>query len=503
MRSRVFLSLAILPLTIATVAHSSAYPIAQTAIPSPAPPAGKPLTKCRDITVGGIYYLKNDVSSPGVCFGIDANNITLNLNQHTITYGTGGGTEPTPAIEGHDSYWKAPDSPMFIGGWSGDKHGGLEVYGGNIVESPNAAPFSDVFSFGQGGFNSAPYIHDVTATFGGAGAEFYYSTYLPSGARIENNIIYDNVKSINMPGQADISARSAFQGQAIDISGTNNNPATHGKGDIITGNKIVGSPQGGIRTVDQYSVIDNNNIDMNSRYANDWCIEISADHTLARNNNCHPASGRGINIDASHVTVQNNIVTATELPQIAEYGGCEGSGDIGIRVESMPVGGKPPVPVDVVISNNTITLAANACMAVAFDFIYLEPAAKISVKNNVITTTNGGKGALDAAFQFDDTDGTGISITENTVSAINTYILGEWDGYNNVTVGHNIWKGSPQYTFVAADGACEPSTGKPGSPAICPVAATVIDDLPNTVHCGPYSTAKITIDGKTTQCKKK
>ncbi|MHB1856301.1 MAG: hypothetical protein ACYCPM_02595, partial [Acidobacteriaceae bacterium] len=104
------------------------------------------------------------MSSAGTCFGIDANNITLNLNGHTITYGTGGGSTPTPAIEGHDSWWTGTPNYTGTSYSSSSQHSGLEVYGGNIVQSTNSATFSDVFAFGQGTFSSAPYIHDITAT---------------------------------------------------------------------------------------------------------------------------------------------------------------------------------------------------------------------------------------------------------------------------------------------------------------------------------------------------
>ncbi|MGC1870129.1 MAG: right-handed parallel beta-helix repeat-containing protein [Acidobacteriaceae bacterium] len=469
------------------------------------PPTGTALTACKDLTASGSYYLANDVSSAGTCFGIDANNITLNLNGHTITYGTGGGSTPTPAIEGHDSWWTGTPNYTGTSYASSSQHSGLEVYGGSIVQSPNSATFSDVFAFGQGTFSSAPYIHDITATFQNTGAQFYNSAYLPTGAKIENNTIYDNVTNIQQPGQGYLSARAAFQGEAIYVSGQENNPVT--SGDLISGNKIVGGPQGGILTLNQYSTISNNDIAQNATYSNDWCVEIDSDHTTATGNNCHPTSGRGINIDANYVTVENNTLNTTELPQNMEYGtngqpGCELGGAYGVRIETMPLGpSQPGATTNDTVSGNTINVTANACNAMGVDLIYIPATATgLNVTGNIITTTNAGKsGVQDAGLQFDDAFGNGISITGNTVTSTDEWMYGWWDGYSGITVGHNTWNGTPSLTFLAQDGGCDPTQTDSG--ASCPVSINITDSLPNKVSCGAESTAKITVNGQVTQCK--
>ena len=38
-------------------------------------------------------------------------------------------------------------------------------------------------------------------------------------------------------------------------------------------------------------------------------------------------------MNASHVTISNNTINVIELPQDAEYGGCEGGGTYGVQVE--------------------------------------------------------------------------------------------------------------------------------------------------------------------------
>jgi hypothetical protein len=435
--------------------------------------------------------LANDVSSAGTCFAIDANNITLNLNGHTITYGTGGGSTPTPAIEGHDCW--STTNPVDSGP-CGTAHGGLEVYGGSIVQSSNSAPFSPVFSFGQGNFSSAPYIHNITATFQNTGAQFYNSSYLPTGAKIESNIINDNVTSINHPGQVDLSARAAFQGQAIYIGQNNQNP---GSGDLIANNTIVGSPQGGIRTVNQHSVISGNDISMNATYANDFCADIPADYTTVTNNNCHPKSGRGFHTDANYITISNNTINVIELPQDAEYDGCEGGGTYGVQVE-FDNSFLPSPPVGVQVTGNTITATSAACQAIGLRVTGMTPAGNAVLSGNTITTTNNGT-AHDFGISTDGSNNAGVTFSGNTFSDQFAYVDGDWDGYNNTTIGHNTWSSTPIYTMYAGDGGCDPTQSDSG--AACPVNIQFTDSLPNTVYCGAESEANVTVGGQVTQCK--
>lgn len=461
---------------------------------TPVVPAGNALSSCGDIKAAGIYYLANDVSSAGTCFGIDANNIVLNLNGHTITYGTGGGNAPTPAIEGHDCW--ATSNPVDSGP-CGSAHSAFEVYGGNIVQSANSATFSPVFSFGQSsGFAVAPYIHNITATFQNTGAQFYYSNYIPAGAKIENNTIYDNVTSINKPGQVDLSARAAFQGQAIYIGQNDENPGT---GDLIENNTIIGSPQGGIRTVNQHSTISGNDISMNATYANDFCADIPGDYTTVTGNNCHPKSGRGFHTDANNVTISNNTISVIELPQDAEYSGCESGGAYGVQVE-FDNSFLPNPPVGVQVTGNTITATSVACEAIGLRVTGMTPAGSATFTGNTITTTNNGP-AQDFGISTDGSNNEGVTFTGNTFNDKYAYADGEWDGYNNTLIGHNTWQGSPSYTFVAADGGCDPT--QTDAAAACPVNVQFTDSLPNKVVCESYSEAAVTINGQVTQCKAK
>jgi hypothetical protein len=430
------------------------------------------------------------VSSTVGCFAIDAAGIKLNLNGHTITYDTGGASHE-PAIQGHDCW--STDNPQ-IAGDCGSSHGGLEVYGGTIRQAASGSTFSPIFEFGQGNFSSAPYIHNITATFQNTGAQFYASNYLPSGVKIENNTIHDNVTNIQQPGQGALSARSAFQGQVIYIGQSNENP---GSGDLIENNTIIGSPQGGIRTVNQHSTISGNDISMNATYSNDFCADIPADYTTVTNNNCHPKSGRGFHINSNHVTVSNNTINVVELPQNAEYGGCELDGAYGVQLEFDSSFLSSP-PTGVKVTGNTITATAGACQAIGLRVTDLTSAGTSSFTGNTITTTSSGA-AHDYGISTDASNNAGVSFTGNTFRSKFAFVDGDWDGFKNTTIGHNTWSTTPTYTFVAGDGGCDPTQNDSG--AVCPTTVDFADSLPMTVSCGGESTATVTIGGASKKCK--
>ena len=200
-----------------------------------------------------------------------------------------------------------------------------------FVRRRERVPSVRCFSLAKEASSTAPYIHNITAIFQNTGAQFYNSSYLPVGARIEHNTIYDNVTNINEPGQSDDGARSEFQGQAIYIGQNNNNP---GSGDLIEEQydhwlSAGRHPNG--ESAQRYQR-------QRHQHERELMQTISVPIFLrpilrVSNNNCHPTSGRGFHINSSHVTISDNTINVIELPQDAEYGGCEGDGTYGVQVE--------------------------------------------------------------------------------------------------------------------------------------------------------------------------
>src|SRR5580704_6848367 len=68
----------------------------------------KPLTNCGPLRHRNtLYALQNDVTSAGTCFSIEEDNITLDLNGHTVTYATTDGTKATFGVLAADCWEKS------------------------------------------------------------------------------------------------------------------------------------------------------------------------------------------------------------------------------------------------------------------------------------------------------------------------------------------------------------------------------------------------------------
>jgi len=146
------------------------------------------LSACADLTTSGTYYLSQDVSSSGTCFFIDADNIILNLNGHTITYGTGGGSAGTPGILLADTWYTGGNMFSLAKTGTRNAHGGFEIYNGTIQSSNSAAPQSRGIWVGQSSFISpAPKVHDLTINTTAVDANPIFGDSSLSGWQVYNN----------------------------------------------------------------------------------------------------------------------------------------------------------------------------------------------------------------------------------------------------------------------------------------------------------------------------
>ncbi len=401
----------------------------------PAHPANIPLSACADLTSPGNYFLTKDVSSPGTCFFIDSDHITLNLKGHTITYGTGGGLKGTPGILLADDWYTAAGLSLAKTG-TANHHGGFVIYGGSILSSPNAAPQSRGIWVGQSNHLSpAPVIHDLTITTYATDASPIFGTHTVSGWQIYNNTL--NFKS------ATTTDRYSFFGYALWLADSLNAPGI--PPDKIYNNKIVAAPQGGIVDEHQNAIIGPNNITFNSFYANDYCvINYAADGQVIKGNICNPTSGRGIDVESKDVQVIGNIINVTELPQVAEYNGCEAGGADGIRVRDNSGESNPSAPTGVVISGNTIRAYATKCKAIGIRLTALRSTDHVSfIGNNVTTMTMDLAAAPDYALSFDQDDQPTLTFANNSFASRYAFVHVDWDGANVSIDSQQAWQGSP------------------------------------------------------------
>jgi hypothetical protein len=306
-----------------TYVPGSSAPATGTSTVSATSPQGTPLSACGDLTNSGLYYLTGNVSSPGTCFFIDADNITLNLNGHAITYATGGGSQPSPGVLLADE-WYSGYSIAQPG--STNEHANFEIYGGKIIESSNGPDKSPAIWVGQSNdITPAPKIHDLTLITYTTDSSPIFGTVSSAGWQIYNNNIYYSA--------AHTSSRQYFYGMAIYIGDQEQAPGP--VADQIYENHIFTAPQGGIRDTHQNAKIYSNEITFDATYTNDFCVDAPADAQRVTENTCHPTSGRGIHTNANNVFIADNTITVKELPQNVEYGGCELGGLLESRWNSI------------------------------------------------------------------------------------------------------------------------------------------------------------------------
>jgi hypothetical protein len=426
--------------------------------------------------------LTQDVSSGGTCFFIDADNITLNLNGHTITYGTSGGTHPTPGVllaaDWYSGYNIARSG-------STDKHGNFEIYGGSIVESTNGPVKSPAIWVGESNdINPAPKVHDLTLKTFTQDSSPIFGSATTSGWQVHNNNIY------YMSNQ--ISSRHQFYGQAIWIA-----DAEQAAGiipDQIYSNHIYAAPQGGVRDTHKNAKIYNNDITFNSYYTNDFCVDAPADGQEIYSNTCHPVSGRGIHTNASNVYIHDNTITVTELRQNAEYGGCEIGGSYGIQVE-YDSGFAPIPPTGVRVANNHIKAIAVDCDAIGLRMTSMQLTGSVTYTTNDVTTTNAGKNGRDYSLSFSDVIevGTNFQYSGNTFNSQYAYVTDDWDGAYVVVPAGQHWIGMPKYSIDNENGA------NGGGPKFTQ-SITVDDSTPGIIHCGGNAKGYTRDGSQSVQC---
>jgi hypothetical protein len=446
-------------------------------------PAPTAISSCMDITESGSYILTQNVSSPGTCFFIDAADVTLNLGGFTVTYGTAGGTAATPGVALIDNWYSQYN---LAAAGSTTHHGGFVMYGGSVIASDDAAPHSSaVWAAGNASdISPAPVIHDTVLTTYAEDASPIFGDGTESGWQIYNDTIaYNSLTTSN---------RYYFYGYAIWLGN-----ATAGTvPDEIYSNKIVAAPQGGITDNHPGAVIGpSNDIAFNSFYANDYCVlEYTGTGQIIKNNYCHPASGRGFDVESNNVQVLNNTIVVTELPQDAEYGGCEGGGADGIRVRDNYDGSDQTTrPIGVVIKGNKVTATANQCQAQDLQLTQLQAGDSVALISNAMKSTGPGTESIaDSVISLDGSfDGTLTFASNSGWSAKLAFVRVEWDGATMVIPTQTPWSGTPKYFADDQDGTIPGeslSIGRSGAPSS------------SSVSCGNYAAGPVTIGKTLTTC---
>ena len=445
--------------------------------------SGKAISACGSITSPGDYYLSKNLSCPGTALLLSGPGINLNLNGYTITYGTSGGASGAVFGIENDACWDLDQKIETVPCDNKNAGIGAVIYGGSVVQSTKAPAFSHAFFFGQDdNTNQVINVHNVTITVQQPGTEAFLSSFQSGQIVLEQNTIHDNVKSINHPGQSDEGARAEFQGQALFI----NNSVKMVSPDRIDNNKIVGSPQGGIRDTSTGATIYDNDISQNATYSNDFCVDVPGMGEQVYSNYCHPVNGRGIHVNGQNSHIYNNDIVVTEAAVNAEYGGCEGGGAFAVQIEDdIEAAG------NTLVSGNKGTLNTGACGGAALRMTGWVSGSPATVQGNTWTVnkTSGADDFGGLLYSVDASNLANVKFGGDTLHTTDQFCAGiDWDGAQNFTASL-AGCSAPHAIGVITSLGTNNTFKMTGAPN-------------NVLVCGLQTEATGTINGTTVRCTK-
>ena len=400
-----------------TASHAYSVAIAGTA-------SGTPVTSCQVLAnAGTTYVLQNDVSSRGSCFNVQANNITLNLNGHTITYAdplstmlsAAPATSAVFGIYGAQGWDANFNGGIATGNTTGGSWNNLTVAGpgtiteGNCLSPSNDAIGSNAIHLGQGAgdglsvfsvtFNiCADSTHAIFADTNGGGDSVHDNTVNDRVVTAQRRSVYEAVAFVCDCG-TDSAGPSYFYNNTI-IGGPQGG-IIWGQGGTAVYNNVIkhGNPQaspgflnggtgslvcGGINANPYSNTAGALPVAAGTQCTNDFGIFNQASGSLIYGNTIEAQEGRGISISGtcwnpgsctglSGQTAHDDVVIAQEFPNNSEYQGCEIGGAWGLEWRDGPVNST--------IYNENITAISNKCAAGAFRTQYVSSYNDVSHNN--------------------------------------------------------------------------------------------------------------------------
>jgi hypothetical protein len=356
---------------------------------------------------------------------VTADNVTLNLNGHTITYNTGTPGKATGGIVGiqtFESDWTHGYLNNATNTFAGTFKN-FTVYGGSITQGGGTTSFNDSCAYptpsscatpvpshpirmGQNGSTfSGPTIYGVTFTFNCPSCLALQTDYgnssNPGGPIFHDNAIYDTKDGANCSGPSGTTGcqqyRSIFAGNSANFTNAIaiTNPAQ------IYNNKIYGGVQGGVFCDSlNCNIHDNNPIIPGSatlEYTNNFGIGLFNNGTVKNNvvGAAPPATNqfnRGIVFDCVEsgtctggaTVITGNTVTARGSTNNTEYSGCALGGAYAMQVDD---GGN-----NASITNNTFTGYADNCPAIGLRVTVI--GSNLTSSNNTYKAILTGLGSL-------------------------------------------------------------------------------------------------------------
>ena len=413
--------------------------------------AGTPISSCQTLgNTGTTYTLESDVSAAGTCFTVSANNVTLDLNGHTVTYNTAAQSSAVHAIA-----------------VTNGNSQGFTVYNGSLTEGTGSfASGSHVIDMGV--VMSGPTVHDVTFTWRADYSQAINTNYGNSRV-VGGSLIYNNILNNNTAASCNqVGCRDMLQSASIRIS---NATATSTPAQMY-GNTINGGPQGAIECDAPGCVIHDNNINPGNASvseSNDFAIWCWASCDVYNNTINTPltasSQSRGIQISAVETStnganVHNNTVTVIEKSNDHEYGGCPLGGAYALQFDDQPTGGTA--------QNNNFNAVADQCTGTGLRLTHTLTATNISKSNQYSAIRKsasssacsfiGGDATTACAYAVALDSPTGFTSQNDSFKGDSAVFYFDWDGASGVSfISPTVQKGttnpSPNFhTFVFRNG---------------------------------------------------
>ncbi|MRR55631.1 MAG: hypothetical protein EG822_14180 [Deltaproteobacteria bacterium] len=223
---------------------------------------------------------------------------------------------------------------------------GVIIRNGRIVQGQGTSDYSPAVTVEENSGNDYV-IRDLEIRVHGANSKAV-SSYSATNARIHDNVIYHDTKTIV--------SRDSFDGAAIKIEYS-------GSGSHFFNNTVKTGVQTALYANSKAGEIPHrvygNTISLQTKYTNDFAIVANGSLVYENVVDCGSGSNscRGIWAGGTGTKVYNNTVSVQQLPRNQEYNGCELSGAYGIQSE---------LSYDVEVYGNTVTANAGVCEAHAF-----------------------------------------------------------------------------------------------------------------------------------------
>jgi hypothetical protein len=389
-----------------------------------------------DLTTTGTYFVDLDMNCPDEAFLIDANNITLNLNGHTIVYDTAGAsaTKPIGALMLQDSWftgYRVNTTTM--------NHQNFHVYGGTINQAStgNSRASYSILAGQTNGIGNLTIDHVAFNTYAQDAGVLYLD-----GAVIVN--FQNNLVAMNA---ATTTNRHQYFGYAIKSDVANNTSSTGTN--IYSHNTIAAATQGFVNATYQGTLIQYNDVTMASTTTNDFIVISEAINQKIQYNNFHPVTGRGVHVIGANSDVSYNRISTKEQANNAEYGGCEIGGAYALQTE-WDKSVIPSQPTGNVIHDNTLLAQADQCYATGFRLTGMDTGANTTIANNSVIGSNTGGAGFDFSIEYDEMHpGAVVNWGTNYFLNQTAWFLADADGATGSITAGQTWAGTPGH--IVAD----------------------------------------------------